>query len=295
LIFNFLRKEAYREFRRLYHLEEKRRQQLLNRHEYEIDEQREEFHHKRDELIKKYDFELQTIEQRKEIEIERENIRLSNEYNKQIKQIRFNQEKELKSLREHFREQTKQIKHDYDSQTLKQYLTEKEDQLYQREKQYLDDQQSITDYQLKTIENHHQQRIDILEKQYRIQRENLLKQKEEDLCSIDEHELRSRYDLLRKQTKSFYSLFRTMLTQQSEKELQQLDEQIRFERDTLEAQLADDRREWPKMWKKMHKVRNRQFKQKLMMNRIAPEAERNLIKKVIIQYFRIVSSISRIF
>ena len=259
----FFRKEAHREFRRLYHLEEKRRQQLLNRHEYEIDEQREEFRQKREELIKKYDFELQTLEEKKQIEIERENTLLSTEYNKKLKQIRFDQEKEIKTLREHFREQTKELKRDHDSNKdqLKQYLTEKEDELYQREKEYFDSQQSIADYQLKNLKNHHRQRIEKHEKQYRIKRENLLKQKDEDLWMIDEHELRSRYDLLRKQTKAFYSLFRMMLTQQSDKELQQLDDQIRFECDTLEAQLADDRREWPKAWKKIQKQRNKQFRQ----------------------------------
>ncbi len=83
------RKEAHREFRRLYHLEEKRRQQLLNRHEFEIDEQRQEFRRKREELIKKYDFELQTMEQKQKIEIERESVLLANEYNKKTKQIRM--------------------------------------------------------------------------------------------------------------------------------------------------------------------------------------------------------------
>ena len=82
-------KEAHREFRRLYHLEEKRRQQLLNRHEFEIDEQRQEFRRKREELIKKYDFELQTMEQKQKIEIERESVLLTNEYNKKTKQIRL--------------------------------------------------------------------------------------------------------------------------------------------------------------------------------------------------------------
>jgi hypothetical protein len=72
-----------------------------------------------------------------------------------------------------------------------------------------------------------------------------------------------------------------MLTQQSEKELQQLDEQIRFERDTLEAHLADDRKEWPKIWKKTHKIRNKQFKQQLIINKISPEEEKNLIRKVL--------------
>jgi len=86
---NLFRKEAHREFRRLYHLEEKRRQQLLNRHEFEIDEQRQEFRRKREELIKKYDFELQTMEQKQKIEIERESVLLTNEYNKKTKQIRM--------------------------------------------------------------------------------------------------------------------------------------------------------------------------------------------------------------
>jgi hypothetical protein len=87
--FCVFRKEAHREFRRLYHLEEKRRQQLLNRHEFEIDEQRQEFRRKRDELIKKSDYELQTIEQKQAIEIERENVLLTNECNKKTKQIRL--------------------------------------------------------------------------------------------------------------------------------------------------------------------------------------------------------------
>jgi hypothetical protein len=92
------RKEAQREFRRLYHLEEKRRQQLLNRHEFEIDEQRQEFRRKREELIKKYDFELQTMEQKQKVEIERESVLLSNEYGKKTKQIRIGLFKQSPSL-----------------------------------------------------------------------------------------------------------------------------------------------------------------------------------------------------
>ena len=88
-VVSFSRKEAHREFRRLYHLEEKRRQQLLNRHEFEIDEQRQEFRRKREELVKKYDFELQTMEQKQKIEIERESVLLTNEYNKKMKHIRI--------------------------------------------------------------------------------------------------------------------------------------------------------------------------------------------------------------
>jgi hypothetical protein len=206
----------------------------------------------------------------------------------------LDQEKELKLFREQCREQIKQIKREYDTsisnsdsellkdrkEQLKRYLIEKEDEAYLREQQLIENQQQILDHQLKTIENYHKQRIQILEKQYELKKDNLLKTKEEDLWEIDEHELRSRYDLLRKQTKSFYSLFRTMLTQQSEKELQQLDEQIRFERDTLEAHLVDDRKEWPKTWKKMQKARNKQFRQQLILNKASPEEEKNLIKKV---------------
>lgn len=88
-VISLSRKEAHREFRRLYHLEEKRRQQLLNRHEFEIDEQRQEFRRKREELVKKYDFELQTMEQKQKIEIERESVLLTNEYNKKMKHIRI--------------------------------------------------------------------------------------------------------------------------------------------------------------------------------------------------------------
>ncbi|CAF4530909.1 unnamed protein product [Rotaria sp. Silwood1] len=296
------RKEAHREFRRLYHLEEKRRQQLLNRHEFEIEEQRQEFRRKRDELVKKYDFELQTMEQKQKIEIERESVLLTNEYNKKMKQIKIDQEKELKLFREQIREQFKQIKREFDApysntnnptflnnngtqsikdrkEQLKRYLVEKENESFIREKQFIDNQQQTLENQLKTIENYHKQRIQILEKQFLVEKQNLLKTKEQALWEIDEHELRSRYDLLRKQTKSFYSLFRTMLAQQSEKELQQLDEQMRFERDTLEARLTDDRREWPRTWKKMQKTRNKQFRQQLIINKTPFEEEKILLKK----------------
>ncbi|CAF1150990.1 unnamed protein product [Adineta steineri] len=295
------RKEAHREFRRLYHLEEKRRQQLLVRHEFEIDEQRQEFRRKREELMRKYDGELQAMEQKHNIEIERENILLTNEYNKKIKQLKTDQEKEFKQFREQLREQIKQIKREYDSPTstyhnsqtlkdrkehLKRYLTEKEDESYVREKEFLDNQQQIYDNQLKTIENYYAKRIEMFEKQFQIKKQNLLKINEQELWDIDELELRSRYDLLRKQTKSFYALFRTMLTQQSEKELQQLDEQIRFERNTLEARLIDDKREWPKLWKKMQKTRTKQFRQQLIMNKTSSEEEKKLIKKVIFEQFK---------
>lgn len=163
---------------------------------------------------------------------------------------------------------------------LKRYLIEKESESYLREKQFLDNQQQTLEGQLKTIENYHKQRIQILERQFLVEKQNLLKTKEQALWEIDEHELRSRYDLLRKQTKSFYSLFRTMLSQQSEKELQQTDEQIRFERDTLEARLSDDRREWPRAWKKMQKTRHKQFRQQLIINKTPLEEEKILIRKV---------------
>lgn len=163
---------------------------------------------------------------------------------------------------------------------LKRYLIDKESESILREKQFVDNQQQISDSQLKSIETYHKQRIQMLEREFLVARQDLLKTKEQALWEIDEHELRSRYDLLRKQTKSFYLLFRTMLTQQSEKELQQLDEQIRFERDTLDARLADDRREWPRTWKKMQKTRHKQFRQQLIINKTPLEEEKILIKKV---------------
>ena len=247
------------------------------------------------------------MEQKQKIEIERESVLLTNEYNKKMKQIRIDQDKELKQFREQIREQFKQIKREFDvplnatnssyvlnnpnqsirdrKDQLKRYLIEKENESQLREKQFLDNQQQTLENQLKTIENYHKQRIQILERQFLVEKQNLLKTKEQAPWEIDEQELRSRYDLLRKQTKSFYSLFRTMLTQQSEKELQQLDEQIRFERETLEARLNDDRREWPRTWKKMQKTRNKQFRQQLIINKTPIEEEKILIKKVVCSVF----------
>jgi hypothetical protein len=77
-----------------------------------------------------------------------------------------------------------------------------------------------------------------------------------------------------------------MLTQQSDKELQQIDEQLRFERDALEARLADDRREWPRLWKKMQKTRNKQFRQQLTINKTSFEEEKNLIRKVRFNFYQ---------
>jgi STE20-like kinase len=210
-----------------------------------------------------------------------------------LKGIYLDQEKDFKQFREQIREQFKQIKREYDTpitlasqsikdrkEQLKRYLIEKENESYLREKQFIDSQQQTRDSQLQTIESYYKQRIQILERQFLVEKQNLSKTKEQALWEIDEHELRSRYDLLRKQTKSFYSLFRTMLTQQSEKELEQFDEQTRFERDTLEARLNDDRREWPRTWKKMQKTRNKQFRQQLIINKTPIEEEKVLIKKV---------------
>lgn len=163
---------------------------------------------------------------------------------------------------------------------LKRSLVEKESELYLHEKQFVDNQQQALDQQLKNIEHYYIQRINNLEQQFSHKKKTVIQLREQELLDIEEHELRSCYELLRKQTKSFYSLFRTMLAQQSEREIQQLDEQIRYERNTLEAHLADDRREWPKAWKKIQKARYKQFRQQLIMNNTNPEEEKDLLRKV---------------
>ena len=139
-ILSFLgRKEAGREFRRLFQLEEKFRQELFRHHELQLEEQREEFRGKREDSVRRFDLELQR-----------------------------------------------------------------------------DDVSSA----------------------------DLLKRREETLWTLDEDELRARYDLLRQQTKAFYSLFRQILVEQSEKELRQLDEQQRTDYLSLDLRLADDRHHW---------------------------------------------------
>lgn len=70
---------------------------------------------------------------------------------------------------------------------------------------------------------------------------DLIKRKEQTLWTFDDDELRSRYDLLRQQTKGFYSLFRRILLEQSEKELRQLDDQQRKDFVSLDLRLDDDR------------------------------------------------------
>jgi hypothetical protein len=76
-------------------------------------------------------------------------------------------------------------------------------------------------------------------------------------------------------------LFRTILIQHSDKELQQFDEQIRFERDTLDIRINDERKQSSTTWKKMQKTRNKQFKQQFIVNKVSSEEEKDLIRKVL--------------
>lgn len=71
-----------------------------------------------------------------------------------------------------------------------------------------------------------------------------------------------------------------MLNQQFDKEFQQLDQQIRFEQENLQAQLAEERREW----KKIHRTRLRQFREDLSRKKIAPEMQRNRIQQVFLLF-----------
>lgn len=183
---NSFRKHANREFRRLYHLEEKYRHQLLVDQENELNEQDMLFDEKREDILRRFDGEIQSLE-----------------------------EKYSRSMIDRLN-----------------YLEEK---------------------------NH------------------LFKQRDDLLDQLEEETLRSRYDLFRKQTKSFYSFFRQMLQQQSIEQLKQFDEQAREQRRTLQAYLTNERNLWMDQW-----TRNRPKRYEQFMNREKLDQDRDyLLRKVI--------------
>ena len=183
-------KSAHREFRRLYHLEEKHRHQLLTGQESELNEQQSEFHRKRESIRHQFDLKLKFLEEK----FSRQNL------------DRINYEEE---------------KHE------------------------------------------------------------LLRRQEEILCQIEEEELRSRYDLLRKQTKSFYSFFRQMLREQSEKELEQFNQHVQEEEKILQTYLINERQSWRRnQQKRYEQFLNRQKfngDHQYLLRKVRKHSERNII------------------
>ena len=82
------------------------------------------------------------------------------------------------------------------------------------------------------------------------------------LDQLEEEELRSRYDLLRKQTKSFYSFFRQMLRETFVEQLRQYDEQTRDERRSLHEHLTSEEQIWTKQWRQNQPKRYERFLQR---------------------------------
>ena len=134
---------------------------------------------------------------------------------------------------------------------------------------------------MKLNEKAHHQRMNSIEENYQRKKEKLISDKQKALWQLELEELQSRYDLLRKKTKDYYSNFYNMLQEESMKELKIFEEKVHEERASLIQDLFDAQINWSRSWKKIQQIRRNKMQQQGQIKEISINEQDRTIGKVI--------------
>lgn len=134
---------------------------------------------------------------------------------------------------------------------------------------------------MKLNEKVHHQRMNSIEENYQRKKEKLISDKQKALWQLELEELQSRYDLLRKKTKDYYSNFYNMLQEESMKESKIFEEKVHEERASLIQDLFDAQINWSRSWKKIQQIRRNKMQKQGQIKEISINEQDRTIGKVI--------------
>lgn len=178
-------------------------------------------------------------------------------------QIEFNEKR--RSIERHFDSEIESIDLKYRINMKSEYLRDKSRSIHQ-----LDESSFVVDFLVDRHEStspfsvprnltksaDFRARMKLLEESYRRERRNLIVQREKSLGKVELDELKLRYELLRKKTKDYYSMFYGMLNDQLDKELKRFDEQCRLDKQETLRRLVDELNRWSNSWNKIQQIRS---------------------------------------
>ncbi|CAI5454732.1 unnamed protein product [Caenorhabditis angaria] len=267
------RKQQLHDLRRLQRDEARQKQELHAEGLKLVEEQAKKFGLEQQNLSRTSDLEMDAMERRQRREIEDTEAQQENELRITQKRLKVEQEKDMRAFKERLKQEMKIFKQEVTmlSKTQrKDALKQRKDQIeiehQLKEKDFLMQLQQNGDSMLQRLADKHKERMAAMEKQFLMQKHNLLRAKENNVWELEDKHMREKFVLHRKLFKDEYYLLRTQMLARHQREMSQIEKLHQEEEDILIRALTNDRKKLPKMLRSETKTRSIMFKESLRIS-----------------------------
>ncbi|XP_014770538.1 STE20-like serine/threonine-protein kinase isoform X2 [Octopus bimaculoides] len=284
---HFLRKQDLREMKRLQKSENKQYQALIVKAQVAKELQDKKFEMEMQGLLKTYEQDLDGLTRQQKQQAEKVEYNQGMESKTAAKKIKIEQEKELKIFKEQQRQDMKLLKQELDllpkdtkKESLRKRKEEKEIELADKERQFLENQRERMEKHMKQLTDQHRQKIALLESQYLQQKQQLLRAREAALWEMEKNQLHDKHQQEKGQLKDLFFLKRHQMLNRHVKEIEQMKRSNAAKEEEVQRYQILDKRRHPKVIKSQSKIRAQMFKQSLRLSTVGtPEEDRAKMKQ----------------
>uniref|UniRef100_A0A1I7V3L0 Protein kinase domain-containing protein n=1 Tax=Caenorhabditis tropicalis TaxID=1561998 RepID=A0A1I7V3L0_9PELO len=267
------RKQQLHDLRRLQRDEARQKQELQAEGIKLVEEQARKFSSEQTNLSRTSELEMDAMERRQRKEIEDTETTQEQELRNAQKRLRVEQEKDMKAFKERLKQEMKIFKQELTmlskvqrKDALKQRKEQIEIEHQLKEKDFLMQLQQNAEAMLQRMAEKHKERMASIEKQFLMQKHNLLRAKENNIWELEDKQMREKFVLHRKLFKDEYYLLRTQMLARHQREMAQIEKIHQEEEDELIRALTLDRKKLPKMLRSETKTRSVMFKESLRIS-----------------------------
>lgn len=259
------------------------------RRQWEAQEQR--FEQELQELVKKFEVDLDTSSRNQKKDIEKLEIAQNADLRTSSRKMKQDQEKDLKKFRENLKEELKFAKKEVDQlprNLRKESWRKKRDEVEvsqrQAEHEFLAMQQAEFERFTKELVELHREKMYAMEMQFLKAKHTLKRDHEGDSWKIEQRQLQDRHQLARTQLKETFFLQRSQMLNRHQKEVEQHNRLTKLKEEEMKRRHEIERKRLPKIQREEIKSKTQQYRKSLRIDkRYSMDIERELMKEFELQ------------
>ncbi|XP_065317462.1 serine/threonine-protein kinase 10-like isoform X3 [Gordionus sp. m RMFG-2023] len=284
------RKYALRELKYIQKLEHKQFQELYYKAQFLRDQQEKLFDMELQSIMKNFDHQLEMLNRQQKQQVMKAERFQAFDLKSAQKRVIKNQEKEYKAFKENFKCELKYMKQEMENAP----RVQKKD-VFKKKKEFMDASQEervrslliledikVNDLEiiLNGINDHHQEKIAVLEAQILQQKHHILRMRENTLIELEERHFCDRHHLSKRHLKDIFFLQRHQMLTRHDKELEQIKKDNDEKVEDLKRRQIVELKSFPKRMKSEMRTRLTMFKEsvKIQMPGSSSDQEKILIK-----------------
>ncbi|XP_060599497.1 serine/threonine-protein kinase 10-like isoform X2 [Ruditapes philippinarum] len=284
---HLMRKQDLRELKLLQKNENKQYQDLIYKAQLAREMQDRKFETDMQSLVKNYDQDMDTLTKQQKQQVEKAEGSQSIDLRTAAKRIKIEQEKEYKMFKEKQKQDRKLMQQEFDmmaktakKEDVRKRKEQKEIQLQEEERCFLENQQERMDKHMKQLTETHRQKIAMLESQFLQQKQQLLRAREAAIWELEKQQLHEKHQLAKSQLKDMFFLKRHQMLTRHQKEIEQMKRSNQSKEEEMQHRHALEKKRLPKILKQESKTRSLMFKQSLRLSVPGnPDDERSKLKQ----------------